>query len=232
MNLKDSFKKELKIYFAQSLFKFENITLDAISTKKLLNSQVMSKLDFTQDQCQVIKNVFSAFQLLEQLDLNKTDINHNLYISLNTELAKEQALFTGCYRSSNVYIPCIEDPIIPPQKEHIQKYIDKLDFMNKENMRQTIPNVFCNLSKLQPFYDGNKRSTMFLCNIALLKKDLGIFFIRNEQYPIFENHLTNFYTKDDPDIFKWLGKNCVYNKDDLENALFINCESAKTMPIF
>lgn len=177
MDLRDEFKKNLKVYFAQNLFKFENITLDQIQTKNLLNSKVMDHLNFTLDDAQIIKNVFTAFEMLEHLDLDKIKIDEDIYVKLNEILARDQALFTGFFRNSNVYIDCIPDPIAPPDLNKMSYYLKMLNEINESSLKEVVPIVFCNLARMQPFFDGNKRSTLFLCNLALLKKDLGMFFI-------------------------------------------------------
>lgn len=70
---------------------------------------------------------------------------------------------------------------------------------------------------MQPFYDGNKRTTLFFCNTALLKKQLGIFFIENEKYDIFENELTKYYTEQlDCKLQEVLVKDCIKSINELD----------------
>lgn len=205
-NLKD-FRSEVKINFAQSLFRFEGINLTDIQTEKLLNNDNFAMLEFTEDESLVINNVINTLNYLESLDLSKHAIDLDLYIQLNSSLAKDQALITGALRNGLCSIPCIGQ-IPVPELENVQKEISALNNITKDNYKSVVSECFCNLSKLQPFWDGNKRTTLFLCNAQLIKNDFDLLVIQKDNYAVFEEHLTDFYTASDKTIVDFLAKNC------------------------
>ena len=97
-NLKD-FRREVKIHFAQSLCRFEGIYLTDIQTEKLLNKENFEMLDFPEEESLVIDNVVNTLNYMESLDISHLDVDLDLYIKLNSMLAKDQALFTGVLRN-------------------------------------------------------------------------------------------------------------------------------------
>lgn len=216
MDLKNLLREKTKIYFAQTLFKFEDIDLSPIQTKALLEGSLNKKLALDYEDSIVVRNVIDALKFLKEKDLNKLQLTTNLYIKLNEILAKEQALDVGYFRDSNVTIGCIDEPILPPQIEEIENCLTAINNVTPDNFKSVIAENFSNLIKLQPFFDGNKRSTLFYCNVVLLKKELGMFYIETEKYDIFENELTKYYTNtQDCKFIKFLKEECIKGVDEL-----------------
>ncbi len=205
-NLKD-YRREIKIHFAQSLCRFEGINLTDIQTEKLLNKENFEMLDFPEEESLVIDNVVNTLNFMDSIDILKLNVDLELYIKLNSMLAKEQALFTGALRNGLSSIPCIGQIPIPSQ-ERVEEEITKLNKITPDNYKYVVSECFCNLSRLQPFGDGNKRTTLFLCNIQLIKKDFDLLIIQKDKYADFEEHLTAFYTEENQDIIDYLADNC------------------------
>ena len=219
MELKQLFRQEIKVFFAQTLFRFEGMALSQVQTRQLLDKEKKKELHFDFDQTQIINNVIEALDFIDKVDLKTISIDSNTYIKLNEILAKNQALETGKFRDQEGYIPCIENPIPPVKAEEIEKQLNMLDHVDKNNFKIRVPIIFSELIKAQPFFDGNKRTTLFICNLALLKKDLGVFYIKNDKYPEFEEKLTDFYTGKNRAVQVFLEENCIYKKNELTPKL-------------
>ena len=172
-------------------------------------------LDFPEDESLIINNVINTLNYMESLNLSKQNIDLNLYIQLNSFVAKDQALVTGALRNGLCSIPCIGQ-IPVPEVENVQKEISALNNITKDNYKSVVSECFCNLSKLQPFWDGNKRTTLFLCNAQLIKNDFDLLVIQKDNYAVFEEHLTDFYTASDKTIVDFLAKNCFIKTNPLE----------------
>ena len=165
----------------------------------------------------ILRNVVDGLNFLEEIDFQKVTIDIDLYIKLNTILAREQALFTGDLRTGSVNIDCIPEDIPPARAEDVFEYVNRLNHIDENTFRNIIPEVFCRLSRMQPFWDGNKRTTSFLCNIALMKNDLGIFIIKDElQTERFVDLLRDFYINEDPSIFAYIADELMISRQDLE----------------
>lgn len=213
-NLKD-FRREVKIHFAQSLCRFEGINLTDIQTEKLLNKENFEMLDFPEEDSIVIDNVVNTLNYMESLDISQLKVDLDLYIKLNSMLAKDQALFTGVLRNGLSSIPCIGQIPVPDQTK-VEEEIAKLNSVSSDNYKSVVSECFCTLSRLQPFWDGNKRTTLFLCNVQLIKNDFDLLIIQKDKYADFEEHLTAFYTEENKDIIDYLAGNC-FIKTDIEN---------------
>lgn len=205
-NLKD-FRREIKINFAQSLIRFEGINLTDIQMEKLLNREPFEMLNFPEEDSLVIDNVIETLDYMESLDIPKLNIDLNFYIELNAMLAKNQALSTGALRDGLSSIPCI-GPIPVPSQKKIEDEITRLTGISSYNYKSVVSECFCNLSKLQPFWDGNKRTTLFLCNVQLIRNDFDLLIILKDKYAEFEEHLTDFYTGENNNIISFLADNC------------------------
>lgn len=57
---------------------------------------------------------------------------------------------------------------------------------------------------MQPFMDGNKRSSLLICNLALLKHKFGIFVIPTQKYSEFEKYLRDFYQSKNTNIYEYI----------------------------
>lgn len=209
-NLKD-FRREVKINFAQSLFRFEGINLTDIQTEKLLNNDNFAILEFPEEESLVINNVINTLNYIESLDLSNQAIDLDLYIQLNSSLAKNQALTTGTLRTGLSSIPCIGQVPVPAV-ERVQKEITSLNSITKDSYKSVVSECFCNLCKLQPFWDGNKRTTLFLCNVQLIKNDLDLLVIQKDNYGAFEELLNDFYTDTNKTLIEFLSKKCFIKK--------------------
>ena len=214
-NLKD-FRREVKIHFAQSLFRFEGINLTDVQTEKLLNKENFEMLDFPEEESLVIDNVVNTLNYMESLDTSQLNVDLDLYIKLNSMLAKDQALFTGVLRNGLSSIPCVGQIPVPDQ-EKVEEEIAKLNSVSQDNYKSIVSECFCNLSRLQPFWDGNKRTSLFLCNVQLIKNDFELLIIQKDKYADFEEltPLTAFYTEENNDIIDYLVENC-FVKTDIE----------------
>lgn len=217
MNLLSLLWNQTKNHFARTLFLFENISLSPIQTQSLLDGSINDKINLDYEDTIIVRNVINALDFLDNCNLETLKLNSDLYIHLNELLANEQALDVGYFRNSNVSIGCIDGAIPPVPKENIEKSLNAIANINKDNFKEVIAENFCKLIRMQPFFDANKRTTLFFCNTVLLKKQLGIFFIENEKYDIFENELTKYYTEQlDCKLQEFLVKDCIKSISELD----------------
>lgn len=70
---------------------------------------------------------------------------------------------------------------------------------------------------MQPFFDGNKRSTAFLCNASLIKKNLGIFSIHYEKLGTFNSLLMDYYTGVNKKILDYINEELIVSVKQLSN---------------
>lgn len=212
----------IKIRLMQTLLRFEDIALsldeiDTLTRCEKLEDQISDPLDL-----QIVQNVLAAFAKLETQDLHAFAINEESYADLNATLACNQALFAGRYRKEpheTVYISGLDEPVEPPDPELLHALLLELEHLDDGNFRQTVSRTFCTLARMQPFFDGNKRSSLLICNLALLKRNLGAFVIGDGQYDPYQERLAKFYQDRDPSVLDYLSENCVYSASKIQELI-------------
>ncbi len=188
------FRDECKIFLAQSILRLENIECSDLQTRQLLDhAGIDAKVE--DEDAVIMRNMVSALDYLKAIDLDQTAIDDSLFIRINSLLAEEQAAITGCYRTGSTRIDCITEDIPAPDHQKIQEEFARLSNLRVDTFRMDIAECFCTLVRMQPFYDGNKRSALFLCNVALFKKELGMFVIPLHQYAEFNDRLREYYVQ-------------------------------------
>ncbi len=190
-----------KIPIAQTLLHFESIDLTESQIKQLFATQILETVLDDVDKT-IITNLLNTVDYIEKFDLSSINVDCELYKKLNELFAFEQALSVGEFRNTDVTITCIDYPIKPVNLDTVNNILKNLANINKDNFKEIIADSFMTLSRIQPFYDGNKRTTLFLCNIALAKQNLGYFSIPNEMYAMFEEYLTLFYRDNNKEPLK------------------------------
>lgn len=196
MILRNIFSDGQRIALVQTLLEFEDIRLSSERIKNLLKEGINKDSSFDEVDLVVIRNVINTLYFIEGLDTENISIDTKFYIRLNELLAYEQALDTGYFRDRDISIACIAEPIKPARTDEIEKCLEAIKQVNTSDFKEVIAENFLRLIRMQPFFDGNKRTTLCLCNLALLKKGLGMFVIESDKYENFENELTRFYTDD------------------------------------
>ena len=211
------FRERNKIFLAQTALHLEGIHLDYVNTKELLETDTIDAFGIDDEDAIVMHNVVNALNFLESINFSNLSIDIQYYITLNSILADQQALYTGFLRNQPVSIGCIPEPIPVYQEEMIQEKIDILNAVDENTFRNIVPKIFCELSLMQPFFDGNKRATNFLCNSVLLKKDIGLFIIDKNNIDKFNSYLYQYYTKQNTDIFEYIGSELIFTRNELVN---------------
>lgn len=220
MNILKVYRKQCKIFLAQTALHLEGIHLDDVQTQDLLDRQTHRCFEVDEDDAIVMRNIVDTLDYLEKLDISNLSIDTKLYIKLNELLAKEQALFVGRFRNRPTAIGCIPDDIPVYDESLIKNEVERLSNINEANYHSVVPECFCNLSLMQPFFDGNKRSTAFLCNVALIKKNLGVFSISYEKLGEFNSLLRDYYTGENKNILDFIGKELIITTKQLNDE---NC---------
>ena len=230
MNHIQILREKTKIFLAQTALHLEGIHLNEVQTKDLLDKNIYEYFDTDEEDAIVMRNVVIALNYLESIDIANQEIDLNLYITLNEILAYEQALETGHLRTKPVAISCIPNDIPPCEEKDIVCEIEKINAIHEKNFKQVIPSVFCKLIRMQPFFDGNKRSTAFLCNVALLKKNLGLLVINYENLGKFELLLTDYYTEKNNNILQFMQNKLIFSSKQLNNAKLKNTNCQNLAP--
>ncbi|WP_406040768.1 hypothetical protein [Succinimonas sp.] len=126
----NEFGRAIKIPLVQSLLRFEDIELTDAETEKILTNKCQEMPEFSDEDSLIINNVLNALNYIQSLDISKVKADLDLFIKLNSLLAKDQALFTGSLRNGFCSIPCIGQ-IPVPAEETVKEEIAKLNSISR-----------------------------------------------------------------------------------------------------
>lgn len=177
-------KQEIKnnIFY---LMRFESpdITFPEIETI-LDNGKVSTKRGF---DAQLTKQLMDAWKYV-LYSPKKMDVDQVIY--LQGIIAKNQALEWGKLRTGKVMVSGTnyEPPVV--KKKELKTLID--DFEKAKNKYKCASELLPRLIKMQPFWDGNKRTAFLTINRLLIESNLGLI-ILNEKLLLEFNKLLNDY---------------------------------------
>ena len=198
-----------KILLAGTMFRFEQIDMDDSQIAGLFCGESAVSAIHDELESVVIENVIRTMDYLEeQMSTAELIPDLDLFISLNSMLAQEQSLEVGTLRSGYSSIPCIGQLPVPDRND-VEQWIRRLNSTQTGKFNMMVAECFCSLAKIQPFWDGNKRTSLLLCNIVLMQKESVLMHISRENYSEFDRKLTLFYRGESREIIRFLTDRCM-----------------------
>ena len=79
LDLLSAFRENLKIFLAQNLMRFEDIVVDPVRTRDLIENRYTREISFDAENTLIIKNIINALDYLKILDLRNLKINDELF---------------------------------------------------------------------------------------------------------------------------------------------------------
>ena len=79
LDLLSAFRENLKIFLAQNLMRFEDIVVDPVRTRDLIENRYTREISFDAENTLIIKNIINALDYLKILDLRNHEINDELF---------------------------------------------------------------------------------------------------------------------------------------------------------
>lgn len=184
----------------------EGIAITFSETQAILDGQNVSRLRI--DEIQTINNLKHAWQFL--LNSIEAEIDFNYISSIHSLIGANIVDSAGKLRTFEVGMGGTTWKPELPSKEKLERLIDlyKNDTVSETDKILTL---MCELMKMQPFNDGNKRTAMLIANHELIKKGRGIISISEENKIEFGNKLIDFYENQDKieDLKYFLFSNCI-----------------------
>jgi len=206
--------KEENIFLAKrnivdSMWKSANLEGIAITfpeTQAIYDGQNVSRLRI--DEIQTVNNLKHAWQFL--LNTIELEIDFNYISSIHSLIGANIVDLAGKLRTFDVGMGGTNWKPELPSKEKLERLIE-LYKNDTSSETEKILTLMCELMKMQPFNDGNKRTAMLIANHELIKKGRGIISISEENKIEFGSKLIDFYENQDKieDLKKFLFSNCI-----------------------
>lgn len=168
--------KDLAVVWCYYSGKIEGNTYTYVETEALLKDGITSEKKY--EDAKMLKNLYNTFiSELEYINKgnNKEAIDERtlfrIYQSISTGLVSNEE--SGSLRTRGVRISGTE--YIPPKnQQEIKSKLNEILFQQEEftNPLEKAVYLHCNLARLQPFIDGNKRTARMIESIALMNADI------------------------------------------------------------
>ena len=145
----------------------------------------------------ILDNIDQLIDFRYISQLNKIVGNYNL-IPYSGEIRKSDVSMEGTSWKPDL-----------PDKEDIENKINEINSI--KNISDRAITMMLYLMRIQPFYDGNKRTAMMAANQIMIQNGKGIISVSIEHQITFRGMLINFYeTNDMSKIKKFLYDKCIY----------------------
>lgn len=193
--------KELAVVWCYYSGKIEGNTYTYVETEALLKDGITSTKRYS--DAKMLKNLYNTFiSCAEQIKTDgQIDINSFMVNSIHSMLTSELVPDTnrGLLRTEPVAITGTS--YIPPKDpDAIHAAFDNIIQEQKEisDPMERAVYLHCNMARLQPFIDGNKRTSRVLESIVLMNADIiPVYSAKDIDLVEYRNGLINFYETQD-----------------------------------
>ena len=205
---KELLKKMIKevIY---SVSKIELPTLTFLDTEKVIENLPTSNL--RPSEIQTITSLRNAFEFLISFD---GPFSLEFMKSVNYQVAKNQVKNAGSIRETEVIIGgSLYIPSIPTTKS-VTKFFNEISIIKDNRLRAAT--FVAKATKLQLFYDGNKRTAIVVANKILIDSGAGILSIHEKSLPTYFKLLNEYYENEnkESDFIAFIEKNIFSNHSE------------------
>ena len=161
---------------------------------------------------QQIYNIRNGWNyLFDVVSQNNVELDINIFNKFNNIVAKDEALFSGAFRTGQVriagtdFIPSIAEDLEGIFKNELPQLIKRC-----ESKTDLAFEIFLWGALNQFFYDGNRRTSRLVSNMVLISQGQGIFNIKAKDRLQFNTLMVEFYnTKEADNIFEFLYSSCL-----------------------
>lgn len=198
--------QELAIVWCYYSAKIEGNTYTYVETEALLKDNITSPKKY--EDAKMIKNLYNTFiSELEYIhkNKNKEEINEQTLLRIHKLISQELVSTeeSGNFRKRAVRITGTE--YTPPTNFLEIKYKLAELFSTQEQIENPLERavyVHCNLAKLQPFIDGNKRTARMMESIVLMNSGIiPIYSAQDKDILEYRNALISFYENNDYSLY-------------------------------
>jgi len=183
--------------------KMENRNITFPETKAILNGINVPRVSI--DDAYAVCRYRDAWRFV--LDSLDEPLTLDYMIHVNEIVARGEALQVGCLRNGSVTIGDLAPEI--PTVDEVQQTIDALKTSGVSDTQRAL-NTFTCFVRMQPFWDGNKRTAMLLANKDLIIHGRGLLVVTEKNGLIFNDTLSQFISDGRPIPFqKQLFEQCL-----------------------
>jgi Fic family protein len=193
--------KNLRVAWSYYSGKIEGNTYTYVETEALLKDGVTATKKY--EDAKMLTNLHNTFttSISEIKSGRPFEINERTIKTIHSELTDGliDNSERGVFRKKPVGITNTE--YIPPKEEH--QIMEQFNSILKEQKELTDPlekavHLHCNLARLQPFIDGNKRTSRAIESLVLMQSNIvPVFSTKDEDLVKYRDGIISFYETED-----------------------------------
>lgn len=194
--------KDLAVVWCYYSGKIEGNTYTYVETEALLKDGITSEKRY--EDAKMLKNLYNTF--ISELEYIHKDKNQEI-IDERTLFRVHQSISTGLVsneESGTLRVRAVRisgtDYIPPKNPQEIESKLNEILFQESEytNPLEKAVYLHCNLARLQPFIDGNKRTARMIESIALMNAGIiPVYSAKDSDILSYRKGLITFYEKED-----------------------------------
>lgn len=193
--------KNLRVGWSYYSGKIEGNTYTYVETEALLKDGITATKKY--EDAKMLTNLHNTFTTsISEIKKNKPFvIDERTIKEVHSELTDNLVDNSerGTFRTKPVQITNTE--YVPPKEEHQirEQFYSILDNQNKlSNPLEKAVYLHCNLARIQPFIDGNKRTSRMVESIVLMQNNIvPVFSTKDEDLVKYRDGVINFYETED-----------------------------------
>ncbi len=165
-----------------------------------------------EDQNIALNQAASWKKLFSDLRKSKFELNVDYILKSHALIAKEEALTWGEYRYSGVTIA--GSSYLPPSNDAVPELMEALlsESLNIESPIDKGIHVFLQIARIQPFFDGNKRTGRLMMNGIFLDAGFPAISIPPSRELEFNTFMLRFYNTNKEEEMSNFIRSCVDDK--------------------
>ncbi|MDR1235146.1 MAG: helix-turn-helix domain-containing protein [Mycoplasmataceae bacterium] len=196
MSLKNIQLKEFRKYFVeliQQASNLEGLALTYGQTKEIVESLEKSKQNYSWETIEVVRGIQKAYNYVNDIINSSQQITYRDAININKLIdTYESKTKAGQWRNEFVKIGGSSyAPALYTSADYINRINHLLD--NRITFDKVVK-LYADMSKMQFFINGNKRTSLCFCNAILIANDLD--FIKIDSTNKFTDALVKYYEND------------------------------------
>jgi Fic family protein len=191
--------------------KLENNPLTFPEVKTLMDGITIGGHKISDVQ-QVLNIKDSWLMLLSSIGDGTFSISKNMFHSIHTKIARDEALQWGEFRTGSVSITGTEIYQAPPWQELDAIFDREIEIiLDCRNAIEQAIRLFLWGALNQFYWDGNKRTARLMANGITISAGYGVFNIKAKDIQEFNTLRIGFYeTKQADEIVVFLAEKCIY----------------------
>lgn len=189
--------------------KLEGLNVTFSETKTILDGINVSNVRLDEITC--ILNLRDAWK--EILKTLKEPLTLDYICKINSLVSRNESLEWGVLRTGQIGITGVDYIPDIPDEEKVKIELEKIKKIENKTLQAI--KYFLFGSRNQLFWDGNKRTSMFIANKIMIEAGKGIITVKEDNLLEFNKLLTEFYnTREEEKLIKFIYDNCIFGIEE------------------